>query len=61
MNINFEDDLPCQKEEFIQPIPSSILDEMGEMIKRCIDENVRDPSKTIIFDSIPHLKKSSDK
>lgn len=61
MNIDFEEELSCQKEQFMQPITSSMLDEMGEMIKRCIDENVRDPSKTIIFDSIPHLKKSSDK
>lgn len=55
MNIDFEEELSCQKEHFMQPITSSMLDEMGEMIKRCIDENVRDPSKTIIFDSIPML------
>lgn len=56
IKIEFDKDLPCQENKYMQPIPQSKLNEMEEMIKKCIDDNVRDPSKTIIIDSCPLIK-----
>ena len=55
-NANFDKNLPCQENKYIQPITQSEMNELEEMIKKCIDDNVRDPSKTIIIDSWPLVK-----
>lgn len=51
IKIEFDKDLPCQEHKYIQPITQSEMNEMEEMIKKCIDDNVHDPRKTIIIDS----------